>query len=151
MQMAGGELENESMYPTCIPTTIQAGGGNIMTWGDVFLELQEPYDSCGRMSEYLSLLNFCYKSCTSCHVNDAPYRGWILSAGQFFLSHTTGIVCRWLERREGNLTLISSPVQPPDLTPINICGNRLNGATGSWIQYECIENCNLLIVVANSS
>jgi len=69
--------QNENMDPSCLVTTVQAGGGV----GDVFLAHFRPLSNNWALFKCHSLPEHCFWSCPSLYGHHLPIFWWLLPAG----------------------------------------------------------------------
>ncbi len=82
--------EHESMDPSCLVSTVQAAGGDVMVWGDILL------------AHFRSLSNWAL-----CKHHSLPE-----------YCHKAQIISDWFLEHDKEFTLLKWPPQSPDLNPI---------------------------------
>lgn len=109
--------QHESMDPTCIATTLQAGGGNVMVWGMFSWYGMGPLI---RVDKRLNAQG--YLSIIADQVHPIMLMMYPATDGVFqhdnAPSHRAGIVDRWFEEHDSDFSVLSWPAQSPDLNPI---------------------------------
>ncbi len=108
--------EHESMDPSCLVSTVQAGGG-VMVWG-IFswhtLGPLVPIEHCLNATAYLSIVGDC--------VHPFMITVYPSSDGYFQQDntpcHTAQIISDWFLEHDNEFTLLSWPPQSPDINPI---------------------------------
>ncbi len=108
--------EHESMDPSCLVSTIQAGGGGVMVWG-LFswhtLYLLIPNEHCLNATAYLSIV--------ADHVHPFMTTVYPSSDGYFQQDnapcHKAQIISDWFLEHDNELILLKWPPQSPDLNP----------------------------------
>ncbi len=112
----GQNKEHESIYPSCLVSTVQAGGSGVMAWG-IFsrhtLGPLVPIEHCLNATAYLSIV--------AEHVH--PFMTTVYSSSDGYFQqdnspcHKAQIISDWfIEHNES--TLLKWPPQSPDLNPI---------------------------------
>ncbi len=71
---------HESMDPSCLVATVQAGGG-VMVWGNIFLAHFGPLSTNWELFKRHSLLEYCCRPCPSLYDYSVPIFWWLLPAG----------------------------------------------------------------------
>ncbi len=109
--------EHESMDPSCLVSTVQAGGVGVMVWG-IFLwhtlSPLVPIKHCLNATAYLSIV--------ADHVH--PFMTTVyhflmlLPAGYNAPCHKASIISDWFLEHDNEFTLLKWPPQSPDLNPI---------------------------------
>uniref|UniRef100_A0A8C5M1K7 Transposase n=1 Tax=Leptobrachium leishanense TaxID=445787 RepID=A0A8C5M1K7_9ANUR len=104
------QKQHENMHPTCMSTTLQAGGGSFMVWGPLIC-VEQPLNSTT------------YQSIVADKVH--PIMLVYLNGDGFFQQdnapscHGARIVQEWFQEHEGEFTLLQWPPESPDLNPID--------------------------------
>nr|KAF6360092.1 hypothetical protein mMyoMyo1_011050 [Myotis myotis] len=122
------QKQHESMHPTCISTTLQAGEGSVMVWGMFSwhdLGLLICVEQCLNSTTYLSI------------VADQVYPIMLMvypNGDGFFQQgnapcHDACIVWEWFKEHEGDFTLLRWPPQSPDVNPIEHLCDEVKRAT----------------------
>ncbi len=73
--------EHESMDPSCLVSTVQAGGGGVMVWGGYFLAHFGPLSTNWVSFKQHSLPEYCCWPCPSLYDYSVPIFWWLLPAG----------------------------------------------------------------------
>nr|KAF6387472.1 hypothetical protein mMyoMyo1_007968 [Myotis myotis] len=109
--------QNESMHPTCMSTTLQAGEGSVMVWG------MFSWHDLGPLIRVEQCLNS--TTCLSIIADQVhPIMLMAYPNGDGFFQqdnapcHRACIVQEWFQEHEGDFTLLRWPPQSPDLNPI---------------------------------
>nr|KAF6360105.1 hypothetical protein mMyoMyo1_011063 [Myotis myotis] len=109
--------QHESMHPTCISTTLQAGGGSVMVWGMFSWHDLGPLihvEQRPNSTTYLSII--------ADQVHPIMLMAYPNGDGFFqqdnALCHGAHNVQEWFQEHEGDFTLLRWPPQSPDLNPI---------------------------------
>ncbi len=105
------------MDPSCLVSTVQAGGGDVMVWG-IFSWL-----TLGRLvSIDYSLNATAYLSIVADHVHPFMTTVYLSSDGYFQQDnapcHKAQIISDWFLEHDNEFTLLKWPPQSPDLNPI---------------------------------
>ncbi len=74
--------EHESMDPSCLVSTVQAGGGGVMLWGIFFLAYFGPLSTNWALFKRHSLPEYCFWPCPSLYDYSVPIFWWLLPAGK---------------------------------------------------------------------
>nr|KAF6355158.1 hypothetical protein mMyoMyo1_011357 [Myotis myotis] len=109
--------QHESMHPTCMSTTLQAGGGSVMVWG------MFSWHDLGPLIRVEQRLNSTtYLSIVADQVHPIMLMAYPNGDGVFQQDnvpcHSARIVHEWFQEHEGDSTLLRWPPQSPDLNPI---------------------------------
>ncbi len=102
--------EHESMDPSRLVSTVQAGGG-VMVWGIFSWHTFGPLSTnwalfkCHRLSEYC---------CWPC----PPFMTTVYLYSCDYLCHKSQIISDWFLEHDNEFTLLKWPPQSPDLNPI---------------------------------
>uniref|UniRef100_A0A8C1UPJ7 Transposable element Tcb1 transposase n=1 Tax=Cyprinus carpio TaxID=7962 RepID=A0A8C1UPJ7_CYPCA len=109
--------EHESMDPTCLVSTVYAGGGGVMVWG-IF-----SWHTLGPLVPIEHRLNAtAYLSIVSDHVHPFMTTVYPSSDGYFQQynapCHKAQIISDWFLEHDNEFTLLKWPPQSPDLNPI---------------------------------
>ncbi len=109
--------EHESMDPSCLVSTVQAGGGGVMVWG-IF-----SWHTLGPLVPIEHLLNAtAYLSIVADHVHPFMTTVYPSSDGYFQQDnapcHKAQIISDWFLEHDNEFTLLKWPPQSPDLNPI---------------------------------
>ncbi len=109
--------EHESMDPSCLVSTDQAGGGGVMLWG-IF-----SWHTLGPLVPIEHRLNATvYLSIVADHVHPFMTTVYPSSDGYFQQDiapcHKAQIISDWFLEHENEFTLLKWPPQSPDLNPI---------------------------------
>ncbi len=115
IQMVGSE--HESMDPSCLVSTVQAGGGGVMVWG-IFswhtLGSLLPIERCLNATACMSIVTD--------HVYPFMTTVYPSSDGYFQQDnapcHKAQIISEWFLEQYNEFTLLKWPPQSPDLNPI---------------------------------
>ncbi len=107
--------EHESMDPSCLVSTVQAGGGDVMVWG-IFswhtLGLLVPIVHCLHATAYLLLMTMSIPLWLQCtHLLMA-------TSSRIMHRHKAQIISDWFLEHDNEFTLLKWPPQSPDLNPI---------------------------------
>ncbi len=106
------------MDPSCLVSTVQAGGGGVMVWR-IFswptLCLLVPIEHCLNTTAYLSIV--------ADHVHPFMTTVWHLLMDGYFQQdnapcHKAQIISDWFLEHDNEFTLFKWPPQSPDLNPI---------------------------------
>ncbi len=73
--------EHESMDLSCLVSTVQAGCGGEMVWGDIFLAHFGPLSTNWALFKRQGLPEYCYWPCPSLYDYSEPLFWWIIPAG----------------------------------------------------------------------
>ncbi len=109
--------EHESMDPSCLVSTVQAGGGGVMVWG-IFswhtLGLLIPIEHCLNATACLSIV--------ADHVHPFMTTVFPSSDGYFQQDnascHKAQIISDWFLEHDNKVPLLKWPPQSPNLNPI---------------------------------
>ncbi len=109
--------EHESMDPSCLVSTVQAGGGGVMVWG-IF-----SWHTLGPLVPIEHRLNAtAYLSIVADHVHPFMTTVYPSSDGYFQQDnapcHKAQIISDWFLEHDNEFTLLKWPPQSPDLNPI---------------------------------
>uniref|UniRef100_A0A673H0H9 Transposase Tc1-like domain-containing protein n=1 Tax=Sinocyclocheilus rhinocerous TaxID=307959 RepID=A0A673H0H9_9TELE len=109
--------EHESMDPSCLVSTVQAGGGGVMVWG-IF-----SWHTLGPLVPIEHHLNAtAYLSIVADHVHPFMTTVYPSSDGYFQQDnapcHKAQIISDWFLEHDNEFTLLKWPPQSPDLNPI---------------------------------
>ncbi len=109
--------EHESIYPSCLVSTVQAGGGGVMVWG-IFswhtLGLLVPIEHHLNATAYLSIV------ADRVH----PFMTTVFPSSDCYFQqdnapcHKAQIISDWFLEHDSEFTLLKWPPQSPDLNPI---------------------------------
>ncbi len=97
--------EHESMDPSCLVSTVQAGGGDVMVWGIYSWHTLGPLVP---IEHRHSLPEDCCWPCPSLYYYRVP----------IFWCHKAQIISDWFLEHDNEFTLLKWPPQSPDLNPI---------------------------------
>ncbi len=102
------------MDPSCLVSTVQAGGGGVMVWGIFSWHTLVPIDHC--------LNTTAYQSIVADHVHLFMTTVYPSSEGYFQQDnapcHKAQIISDWFLEHENEFTFLKGPPQSPDLNPI---------------------------------
>lgn len=109
--------QHESMHPSCLVSTVQAGGGGVMVWG-IF-----SWHSLGPLVPIEHRCNAtAYLSIVADHVHPFMTTMYPTSDGYFQQDnapcHKAGIISDWFLEHDNEFTVLKWPPQSPDLNPI---------------------------------
>ncbi len=109
--------EHESMNPSCLVSTVQAGGGGVMVWG-IF-----SWHTFGPLVPIEHSLNAtAYRSTVADHVHLFMTTVYPSSNDYFQQDnapcHKAQIISDWFLEHDNEFTLLKWPSQSPDLNPI---------------------------------
>ncbi len=109
--------EHESMDPSCLVSTVQAGGGDVMVWG-IF-----SWHTLGPLVPIEHRLNAtAYLSIVADNVHPFMTTVYPSSDGYFQQDnaprHKAQIISDWFLEHDNEFTLLKWPLQSPDLNPI---------------------------------
>ncbi len=109
--------EHESMDPSCLVSTVQAGGGGVMVWGIY------SWHTLGPLVPNEHRLNTtAYLSIVAEHVHPFMITVYPSSDGYFKQDntpwHKAQIILDWFLEHDNEFTLLKWPPQSPDLNPI---------------------------------
>nr|KAF6360135.1 hypothetical protein mMyoMyo1_011093 [Myotis myotis] len=111
------QKQHESMHPTCMSTTLQAGGGSVMVW-DMF----SWHDSGPLIHVEQPLNSTTYLSIVADQVHIIMLMAYPNGDGFFQQDnapcHGAHIVQECFQEHEGDFTLLRWPPPSPDLNPI---------------------------------
>ncbi len=100
------------MDPSCLVSTVQAGGGGVMVWG-IF-----SWHTLGHLVPIKHILNTtAYLSIVADHVH--PFMTTVYpSSDDYFQQDNAKILSDWFLEHDNEFTLLKWPPQSPDLNPI---------------------------------
>ncbi len=108
--------EHESMNPSCLVSTVQAGGGGVMVWG-IFswhtLDPLVPTEHRLNATAYLSIDG----PCPSLYDHSVPIF-WCYFQQDNAPCYKAQIISDWFLEHDNEFTLLKCPPQSPDLNPI---------------------------------
>uniref|UniRef100_A0A9J8AZF2 Tc1-like transposase DDE domain-containing protein n=2 Tax=Cyprinus carpio carpio TaxID=630221 RepID=A0A9J8AZF2_CYPCA len=105
------------MNPSCLVTTVQAGGGGVMVWGMFSWHTLGPLVPIG-----YHLNATAYLSIVSDHVH--PFKTTIYPSSDGYFQqdnapcHKARIISNWFLEHDNEFTVLKWPQQSPDLNPI---------------------------------
>uniref|UniRef100_A0A8C1LXF1 Transposable element Tc1 transposase n=1 Tax=Cyprinus carpio TaxID=7962 RepID=A0A8C1LXF1_CYPCA len=109
--------QNENMDPSCLVTTVQAGGGGVMVWGMFSWHTLGPLVPIGHRLNATA-----YLSIVSDHVHPFMTTMYPSSDGYFQQDnapcHKARIISNWFLEHDNEFTVLKWPPQSPDLNPI---------------------------------
>uniref|UniRef100_A0A3B3QF02 Transposase Tc1-like domain-containing protein n=1 Tax=Paramormyrops kingsleyae TaxID=1676925 RepID=A0A3B3QF02_9TELE len=109
--------QNENMDPSCLVTTLQAGGGGVMVWGMFSWHTLGPLVPIGHRLNATA-----YLSIVSDHVHPFMTTMYPSSDGYFQQDnapcHKARIISNWFLEHDNEFTVLQWPPQSPDLNPI---------------------------------
>ncbi|KAG2460242.1 TCB1 transposase, partial [Polypterus senegalus] len=109
--------QNENMDPSCLVTTVQAGGGGVMVWGMFSWHTLGPLVPIGHRLNATG-----YLSTVSDHVHPFMTTMYPSSDGYFQQDnapcHKARIISNWFLEHDNEFTVLKWPPQSPDLNPI---------------------------------
>ncbi len=108
--------EHESMDPSCLVSTVQAGGGGVMVWG-VFLAHFGPLSTNWALFKSHCLPDVCCWLCPSLYDYSVPIF-WCYFQQDNAPCHKAQIISNWFREHDNEFTLLKWPPQSPDLNPI---------------------------------
>ncbi len=107
---------HESMDPSCLVSTVQAGGGGVMGWGIFY------WHTLGPLVPIEHHLNAtAYLSIVSDHVH--PFMTTVYPSSDGYSQqdnapcHKAQIISDWFLEHDNEFTLLKWPLQSPDLNP----------------------------------
>ncbi len=109
--------EHESMDPSCLVSTVQAGGGDVMVWGIYSWHTLGPLCTNWASFKPYSLPEYCCWSCPSLYDYSVPIF-WCYFQQYNASCHKAQIISDWFLEHDNVLTLLKWPPQSPDLNPI---------------------------------
>ncbi len=111
------QKEHESMDPSCLVSTVQAGGGGVMVWGIFY------WDTLGPLVPIEHRFNTtAYLSIVADHVH--PFMTTVYSSSDVYFQqdnapcHKAQIISDWFLEHDNEFTLLKWPPHSPDLNPI---------------------------------
>nr|KAF6369295.1 hypothetical protein mMyoMyo1_010662 [Myotis myotis] len=133
------------MHPTCMSTTLQAGGGSVMVWG------MFSWHDLGPLIRVECLNSTTYLSIIGDQVH--PIMLMVYPNGDGFFQqdnapcHDARIVQEWVQEHEGDFTLLRWPPQSPDLNPIEHLWTKSKEPSGSWFHnHQISQNWTVLVI-----
>ncbi len=106
--------EHESMVPSCLVSTVQAGGGGVMVWGIFYwhtLGPLVPIEHCLNATAYLSIVAYyAHPFMTTVHPSSDGYFQQDNAP-----CHKVQIISDWFLEHDNELNLLKWPPQSPDL------------------------------------
>ncbi len=109
--------EHESMDPSCLVSMVQAGGGGVMVWGDIFLAHFGILSTNWASFKCHSLPEYCCWPCPSLYDYSVPIF-WYYFQQDNAPCHKAQIISDWFLEHDNEFTLLKWPPQSPDLNPI---------------------------------
>ncbi len=110
--------EHESMDPSCLVSTVQAGGGGVMVWGIFSWHTFGPFVPI----EHRLNATAAYLSIVADHVHPFMTTVYPSSDGYFQQDnapcHKAQTISDWFLEHDNELNLLKGPLQSPDLNPI---------------------------------
>ncbi len=108
--------EHESMDPSCLVSTVQAGGGGVMVWG-ILLALFGPLSTNWTLFKWHSLPEYCCWPCPSLWLHCTHL---LMANSSRIMHHVTKaqIISDWFLEHDNEFILLKWPPQSPDLNPI---------------------------------
>ncbi len=109
--------EHERMDPSCLVSTVQAGGGGVMVWGIFYW-----HTLCPLVPIEHHLNATAYLSTVSDHVH--PFMTTVYSSSDDYFQkdnapcHKAQIISDWFLEHDNEFTLLKWPPESPDLNPI---------------------------------
>ncbi len=109
--------EHESMDPSCLVSTVQAGDGGVMVWGIISWHTLGPLCTNWASFKPYSLPEYCCWPCRPFITTVYP------SSNDYFQQdnapcHKAQIISDWFLEHDNEFTLLKWPPQSPDLNPI---------------------------------
>jgi len=109
--------QNENMDPSCLVTTVQAGGDGVMVWGMFSWHTLGPLVSIGHRLNATA-----YLSIVSDYVYPFMATMYPFSDGYFLQDnapcHKARKISNWFLEHDNEFTVLQCPPQSPDLNPI---------------------------------
>ncbi len=106
--------EHESMVPSCLVSTVQAGGGGVMVWGIFYWHTLcplVPIEHCLNATAYLSIVAYyAHPFMTTVHPSSDGYFQQDNAP-----CHKVQIISDWFLEHDNELNLLKWPPQSPDL------------------------------------
>nr|KAF6330375.1 hypothetical protein mMyoMyo1_012365 [Myotis myotis] len=121
------QKQHESMHPTCMSTSLQAGGGSVMVWG------MFSWHDLGPLIRVEQRLNSTtYLSIIADQVHPIMLMAYPNGDGFFQQDnapcHGARIVQEWFQEHEGDFALLRWPPRSPDLNPIGHLWDKVKRA-----------------------
>ncbi len=107
--------ELESMAPSCLVSTVQAGGGGVMVWG--ILSWHTLLSTNWASFKHHRLPEYCCWPCPSLYDYSVPIF-WCYFQQDNAPRHKAQIISDWFLEHDNEFTLLKCPPQSPDLNPI---------------------------------
>ncbi len=108
--------EHESMDPSCLVSTVQAGGCGVMVWGDIFLVHFGPLSTNWAPFKHHSLPEYCCWPCPSLYDYSTSSDGYFQQDNA--PCYKAQIILDWFLEHDNEFTLLKWPLHSPDLNPI---------------------------------
>ncbi len=108
---------DESMDPSCLVSTVQAGGGGVMVWGIFSWHALDPFSTNWASFKLHRLPEYCCWPCPSLYHYSVPIL-WCYFQQDNAPCHKAQIISDWFFEHDNEFTLLKWAPQSPDLNPI---------------------------------
>ncbi len=137
--------EHESMDPSCLVSTVQAGGGGVMVSGIFSWHTLDPLSTNWASVKHHSLPEYCFWPCPSLYDYSVPSSD--ATSSRIMHHHKAQIISDWFLEHDNEFTLLKQPPQSPDLNPIEHLWMWWNERFTSWMcRRQICSNCVIAIM-----